>query len=149
MSADMELRNTPSLITEPHDQNMENTENQDERYTRLKNEIIDGLQNEIRKVVIDQMKIEISKNFMEEAYPPLIQYEEPLCLANSNNLKRQLTTKQQSYDRFQNKIEIPLPQREDISVSQRSVDRDDYQECLPTLAFPSSHITDVSLGNYN
>ena len=93
--------------------------------------------------MIDHAKLEVSNTSLEEEYALPIQNEDLLSLATINNLKKELTTYQQSSSKAQKLIEMPLTERGDVLASQRDRDRN-FKRYLPSVAFPSSQVTDVS-----
>ena len=147
MSGNMELGTISSSISELRKHVEEIEENQDRRYIKLKNELMKALKNEVRRLTIDQTKLEMSNNSLEGAYALSIKNEGPLSLATMSSPKRQLTTKQQSHDRVQRKIDMALLQRWDVLVSQREGDRDGNTQ--EYIAPSSSDEIEVSLGKLN
>ena len=162
MSADMDLKTISSFITKSdlQEQLRESKENQEERYIQLKDELIDKIKNaikdelidamkdavkdEVRVVMIDKNEMGISNNATDVIFSPSIENEDPLSLSNINKLQRQLTPRQQSYDRVGTES---LSQRGDVFVSQRELSRaEPPQEYLSSLATPPVHVVDVTLG---
>ena len=177
MSADMDLKTISSFITKSdlQEQLRESKENQEERYIQLKDELIDKIKNEfidaikdelidaikdelidemknavkdeVRVVMIDKNEMGISNNATDVTFSPSFENEDPLSLSNINNMQRQLTPRQQSYDRVGTES---LSQRGDVFVSQRELSRTKPpQEYLSSLATPPIHVVDVTLGKYN
>ena len=166
MSADMDLKTISSFITKSdlQEQLRESKENQEERYIQLKDELIDKIKNEfidaikdelidemknsvkdeVRIVMIDKNEMGISNNATDVTFSPSFENEDPLSLSNINNMQRQLTPRQQSYDRVGTES---LSQRGDVFVSQRELSRaEPPQEYLSSLATPPVHVVDVTLG---